>query len=188
MEALEPSGQVVVGGVERRVVVGRHRVGDGPVQASERWGQLLVGEVADRDDEVVRGQHLLGEAGGRGVDDEAVAPGGGDRTGVDAVGRVRTGGDGRHGAAPAVVPLGGGQLGAGRVAGADEGEAPGVGPRLAPGGDEPGDDGVGRQREVVTPPVALRPQPAHHARCEERADVVGHQVAGHAEHVRELLR
>jgi hypothetical protein len=89
--------------------------------------QLLMGVVADRNDEVRHCRDLI-EAAGRDVGQvKTLAARGLDGAGGDAVRGVRPGRGGRDTAR--LAPEGSGQLGAGTVARADKQDAPGsVGP------------------------------------------------------------
>ena len=64
-------------------------------------GELLVGQVADRDDEIAVVPDVADVAGPQPGQRQAVASGGGDRAGIDRDCRVRSGRCRRDGAGPA---------------------------------------------------------------------------------------
>jgi len=74
-EAADPLREVGEGAVERGRCAAADGVGDRPVRVA---GPLLVGRVADGDDEVARAEHVVGVAGGDRLQRDAVAPRGGD--------------------------------------------------------------------------------------------------------------
>ena len=165
--------------------------GSGMDQCSRdvRVVELLVGAVADRDDDVVRLQHVLDRCRHGLLEVQAVAAADGDRPRMDpacGVGAGRYRGDGAD-----RCPAGGGKLGTGRVAGADEDD-----PRrrataaLLPdrSGRRPGEWIVQSELKVAAPPVALGADPADHPGLLQDPEMVRHQVRGQTELGAQLTR
>ncbi len=149
-EALDAVGDVFEGRIECSIGPVAHGVRHGPVHPA-RAGEFFVGGVADGDHEVVRLGHVLQCARPGGAEGEAVPVRGGDRAGLDGVCRVGAGRGCRDVAG--VVPEGGGELGAGGVAGADEHHPPHPEPRRR---GQPRER-VGGEVQVGAAPVGLRP-------------------------------
>src|SRR5262249_42549657 len=93
-ETAGPVAEIGDNRVEAGRIAGRDRVGDGPVHR-DLAPESLPGQVADRDHEIVIVPDLADVAGPEPRQRQAVAAGGGDRTGIDPLGGPGAGRDRR---------------------------------------------------------------------------------------------
>ena len=109
---------VRVGAFERGIGIDWHWVGNRPVQPGKGMAELLVGVVADGDDEIIVVKDIVEALGAVAFDAESVALGGGDGPRMDAWAGMSSSRGGWN-VAP-LIPAGGGELRAGRVCRAHE--------------------------------------------------------------------
>ena len=159
-EAGDAGGEVGVGGFERGVGVGAGGVRDGPVQprSARGRGEVLVGVVADGDDEVVVAYDVGDVRGAGGVERSPCRRATRTARGWTRGARVGAGGGGRP--AAAARPQRRGQLASGRSCGCRR--TPPARHRQAAGSRA--GQRLGPQPQVGTAPVTFGADPVHEAR------------------------
>ena len=157
-------------------------MGPARTSGSAQAGQFLVGVVADGHDEVPLARHLVQPARRKVCEVQAVTAGDLDGAPGDAVRGVRS--RRRRGDFADLLPEGGGQLGPGAVARADEQDA--AGPVFGPG--HQAFQGAGGKPDVAAAPVGFGAVAGCQPGLFQRAQVVGEQVRRHPQLCLQLRR
>ena len=172
---LNARGQFVHRAIESVIGASAHRVDDGPMDAWHPGRQLLVGVVADRDDQVVVRQDVVKPSRSLWPHRQVVTPCSGDRPGMNAFCGMRTRRRRPH--RTAAVPDGRGELTACGVLSAHEHHPA----RPAPSSGHHRLKRTVVETEIGTAPVGFGSGASDQTGILEHTQVVSHKVRRHGQ-------